>query len=143
MELSYTLMNLGALELQRVLPDASESLQLNQLSVKYNQMALVLDPGNREYRTNMGTNLAWLADAWMGKCGLGDALKHRNRAVDLRRELQLEYPRDTQQTLELAYALNGLAGCAAGSGFLFSYKGDVLANMYLSLRVIGSEYLWA
>jgi tetratricopeptide (TPR) repeat protein len=73
-------------------------------------MALVLDPGNLEYRTNLATNLAWLADAWLEKCGLGNAFKLRNRTVVLRRELHLEYPVDTRQKLELAYSLSGLAG---------------------------------
>ncbi len=110
MELSYTLMNLGALEQSRPIPDSAKSLQLTQSSVQYNQMALALDPGNLEYRTNLATNLAWLADAWLEKCGLGNAFKFRNRTVELRRELHLEYPGDTTQKLELAYTLNGLAG---------------------------------
>jgi tetratricopeptide (TPR) repeat protein len=110
MELSYTLMNLGALEQSRPIPDSAKSLQLTQSSVQFNQMALVLDPDNLEYRNNLATNLAWLADAWLDKCGLGNAFKFRIRTVELRRELHLEYPGDTTQKLELAYMLHGLAG---------------------------------
>ena len=110
MELSYTLMNLGALEQSRPLPDSAKSLQLTQSSVQYNQMALALDPGNLEYRTNLATNLAWLADAWLDKCGLGNAFKLRNKAVELGRELHFEYPGDSTRKLELAYTLSGLAG---------------------------------
>lgn len=110
MEISYTLTNLGALEQSRPRPDSAKSLQLTQSSVQYNQMALVLDPGNLEYRTNLGTNLAWLADAWLEQCSLGNAFKFRNMAVELRRELSLKYPDNTEQKLALAYTLSGLAG---------------------------------
>jgi tetratricopeptide (TPR) repeat protein len=110
MELSYTLMNLGAVEQSRPLPAAAKSLQLTQSAVQYNQIALVLDPGNLEYRTALGMNVAWLADAWLGTCGLGNALKFRNQAVELRRALHAELPQDATQQAELAYALYGLAG---------------------------------
>lgn len=109
MELSWTLMNLGVLERSRFLPDTSKFLQLTQSAVQYNQMALVLEPGNLEYREGLGTNLAWLADAWLEQCGLGNAFKFRNQTLELRRELLQEFPGDSIQTREVAFALSGLA----------------------------------
>ncbi len=132
MELSYTLMNLGALEQSRPLPDSSKSLQMIQSSVQYNQMALVLDPGKLEYRTNLGTNLAWLADAWLEKCGLGNAFKFRNKTVELRRELHLEYPDDTVQKRELAYTLYGLAGVQLQIGL----NDPAMANFEESVQLL-------
>lgn len=110
MELSYTLMNLGALEQSRPKPDASKSLQLIQTSIQYNQLALMLDPKNSVYRTELVTAVAWLADAWLEKCELGNAYKARKQSVDLRRELHHEVPGDSNHSLELAFMLSGLAG---------------------------------
>jgi tetratricopeptide (TPR) repeat protein len=110
MELSYTLMNLGALELTRPVPDVSKSLELLQVAVQYNQMALVLDSGNPEYSGSLMNQLAWLADAWMEKCALGNALKVRQQTVDLRRGMVARSPGDVYQQRELALTLGGLAG---------------------------------
>jgi tetratricopeptide (TPR) repeat protein len=109
MELSYTLMNLGAVEQSRPNPDASKSLPLIQASIQYNQMALVLDPANLTYRDELVTAFAWLADAWLLKCELGNAFDSRKQSVDLRRELALEHPEEPKQRQELAYTLTGLA----------------------------------
>ena len=110
MELSYTLMNLGALELTRPMPDVSKSLELLQVAVQYNQMALVLDAGNPEYSGSLMNQLAWLSDAWIEKCALGNALKVRQQTVDLRREMVEQSPGDAYQQRELALTLGGLAG---------------------------------
>jgi tetratricopeptide (TPR) repeat protein len=110
MELSYTLMNLGALELTRLMPDVSKSLELLQVAVQYNQMALVLDPGNPEFGESLMNQLAWLADAWIEKCALGNAFEMRQQTVDLRREMVAASPDDVYQQHELAITLGGLAG---------------------------------
>lgn len=110
MELSYTLMNLGALEQSRPNPDSSKSLQLIQVSIQYNQMALVLEPSNAVFREELVTAFAWLADAWLEKCELGNAFDSRKQSVDLRRALVLEHPQEPKQRIELAYMLTGMAG---------------------------------
>jgi tetratricopeptide (TPR) repeat protein len=110
MELSYTLTNLGALELIRIRPNTTRMLQLIQAGVQYNQMALVLDPGNAEYRDALPNNLAWQADAWLEQCELGQALEIREQAVRLRQELLAEDPDSRRNRTELAMKLTGLAG---------------------------------
>jgi len=110
MELSYTLMNIGALEQQRAVPDTSKTLEAIQAAVQYNQMALVLDPGNVEYRDSLMNQLAWLADAWREKCALGNALQSRQQSVDLHREAVAEDANDPRQKKGLASTLSGLAG---------------------------------
>jgi tetratricopeptide (TPR) repeat protein len=110
MELSYTLTNLGALELIRIRPNTTRLLQLIQVGVQYNQMALVLDPGNAEYRDALPNNLAWQADAWLEKCELGQAHEIRQQAVKLRRALLQEDPQSRRNKTELAAKLTGLAG---------------------------------
>jgi len=116
MELSYTLSNLGALEHIVPVPDTDRALQLLQASVQYNQMALVLDPDNAEYRETLPTGLAWLADTWLMKCSLGEALQIRQQTVDLRRELVVESAGDPDMFLRLAFTLSGLAGVQAQIG---------------------------
>jgi tetratricopeptide (TPR) repeat protein len=110
MELSYTLTNLGAFGLVRIKPDTTRMLQLIQAGVQYNQMALVLDPGNAEYRDALPNNLAWQADAWLEQCELGQAQEIRQQAVTLRRELLAEDPGSRRNKTELAMKLTGLAG---------------------------------
>ncbi len=109
MELSYTLMNLGALEQQRPVPDRSKSLELLRAAVEFNQMALVLDPGNAEYSDSLINELEWLADAWMEGCDLGHGHEVRRQTVKLRREALAEQPHDATRQKDLALALTGLA----------------------------------
>ena len=110
MELAYTLSNLGTLDLSRIRPDTTRLLQLVQAGVQYNQMALVLDPGNAEYRDALPNHLAWQADAWLETCDLSQALEIRQQAVKLRREILAEDPGLRWNNTELAWKLTGLAG---------------------------------
>lgn len=138
MELSYSLMNLGALEQQRPAPDASKSLALVQTAVQYNQMALVLDPGNAEYLNSLMNNLAWLADAWVGKCALGKALEARQKAVELGREALSHNPKDAYQRGLLALYLGGLAGVQQDiglngpAGAILSEARELLRQLHLA-----------
>ncbi|MGD8347524.1 MAG: toll/interleukin-1 receptor domain-containing protein [Lysobacterales bacterium] len=116
MELSYTLSNLAALEHIVPVPDSDRALALMQASVQYNQMALVLEPDNAEYREQLPTGLAWLADTWLMKCSLGEALETRQQTVDQQRELVSASPGDAEVVLRLAFALTGLAGVQAQIG---------------------------
>ena len=118
MELSYTLSNLGALEHIVPVPDTDHALDLMQASVQYNQMAVVLDPENAEYRDTLPTGLAWLADTWLMKCSLGEALEIRQQTVDLQRNLVLESADEADVVLRLAFALSGLAGVQAQIGLI-------------------------
>lgn len=110
MELSYTLINLGALERQFPVPDAEKSLELLQVGIQYNQMALVLDPGNLEYRESLPIQLAWLADTRLMTCSLGAALELRQETVELQRALAEENPDSAYYWREVAYRLSGLGG---------------------------------
>ncbi len=109
MELSYTLTNLGAVERARVNPDTAKALQLTQSAVQYNQIALVLDPKNNAYRTDLNNKLAFMADAWLETCDLGKAFDFRRQNVDLSRELYKKSPGSDSAKLDLASSLSGLA----------------------------------
>jgi len=109
MELSYTLTNLGGVERARTDTDTDKALRLTQSALQYNQIALVLDPGNDAYRTDLNNKLAFLADAWMDTCDLGKAINFRQQNVDLSRELYEGSPDSDALKLDLAYSLSGLA----------------------------------
>ena len=109
MELSYTLTNLGGVESARTDPDPDKALRLMQSAVQYNQIALVLDPGNDAYQTNLNNKLAFLADAWLETCDLGKAIDFRQQNVDMSRELFEDSPDSDDLKLDLASAMSGLA----------------------------------
>ena len=110
MELAYTLAALGALEQMIPVPDSEKSLELLQAAIQYNQMALVLDPGNQEYETSLATSLEWRADAWLHTCSLGNALESRLETVALRRKMLEVRGEDVDLNISLAFTLSGLAG---------------------------------
>ena len=109
MELAYTLMNLSGVERERQNPDVEKSLQLNQSAMQYNQIALVLEPGNALYREELANTLAFLADSWLDKCDLGKAFEFRTQGVELSRQLVQEAPTDASRKRLLAAGLSGLA----------------------------------
>ena len=109
MELAYTLMNLSGVERERQNPNVEKSLQLNQSAMQYNQIALVLDPGNAVYREDLANTMAFLADSWMDTCNLGKAFEFRKQDVELARQLLQEAPADIARKRLLATALSGWA----------------------------------
>jgi hypothetical protein len=109
MELAYTFVNLGGVERQRQNPDVEKALQLNQSAMEYNQIALVLDPGNAVYRQDLSNTMAFLADSWMDKCDLGRAFEFRRQGVELSRQLLEETPAEVSRKRLLAAALSGWA----------------------------------
>jgi eukaryotic-like serine/threonine-protein kinase len=109
MELAYTFVNLGGVERQRQNPDVEKTLQLNQSAMEYNQIALVLDPGNAVYRQDLSNTMAFLADSWMDKCDLGRAFEFRRQGVELSRQLLEEMPAEASRKRLLAAALSGWA----------------------------------
>jgi tetratricopeptide (TPR) repeat protein len=109
MELAYTMTNLGVLERARSNPDSNKALRLVQSALQYNQIALVLDPGNDTYRKDLADKLAYMSDAWLDSCDLGKSIDFRQQNVDIAREFYQRSPQDTDVKLELAYSLSGLA----------------------------------
>jgi tetratricopeptide (TPR) repeat protein len=109
MELSYTLTNLSGVESARTDSDTDKALRLMQSALQYNQIALVLDPGNDVYRKALNNKLAFLADAWLDSCDLGKAFDFRQQAVVMARGLYQGSPDSDDLGRDLAYSLSGLA----------------------------------
>lgn len=109
LEMAYALNNLGTLEQINAEGDPQRALQFMQSALEYNQIALVLDPKNDYYRSELGQSHAFLADAQRGVCDLAGALQSRLQNVSLEREMFATNPNSGKRTIRLAWALNGLS----------------------------------
>jgi tetratricopeptide (TPR) repeat protein len=109
MEMSYALTNLGELQKSRDADNPERTLQFMQSSLEYNQIALVLDPSNEYYRSELGQSHAFLVDAQMGVCDLEGALITRQEHVALEKELLNAEPDNSDRVKFMAFALTGYA----------------------------------
>lgn len=110
MELSFTLTNLAVVATARVGGDQDKAIDLMQAAVEYNQLAIVLEPNNQDYKSEMSESLAWLADAWLGVCNLDKANQFRSENVAALKQMLEQKPGDRQLLTRLAHALSGQAG---------------------------------
>jgi len=107
LEMAYALTNLGFLENRTEDGDPERSLQLMQSALEYNQIALVLDPQNEQYKAELGQSHAFLADAQRGVCDLEGALSSRRENVSLEREMLSTDSENPGKIQRLAWALSG------------------------------------
>lgn len=118
LEMAYALTNLGRLQELRNDGDPERALQFMQSALEYNQIALVLDPQNDYYRSELGQSHAFLADAQRGVCDLEGALQSRQAGILLEREIVAEDPGNNIKTRRLAWAFSGLAVVQDERGFV-------------------------
>lgn len=109
LEMAYALTNLGILENKKDESDPERTLQLIQSALEYNQIALVLDPQNTYYQSELGQSHAFLADAQRGVCDLEGALLSRQKNVSLERDMLTMGASNAKNVRRLVYALTGYA----------------------------------
>ncbi len=107
LEMAFALNNLGFLQKERDADNPERTLQLMQSALEYNQIALVLDPKNEYYQSELGQSHAFLADAQRGVCDLEGALHSRQQNVLLEQEILAEDNENTGKMQRLAWALSG------------------------------------
>lgn len=107
LEMAYALTNLGSLENRSESNDPERSLQLMQSALEYNQIALVLDPQNEYYKSELGQSHAFLADAQRGVCDLEGAFLSRQKNVSLEQEIWTRDSENLRKSQRLAWALSG------------------------------------
>jgi tetratricopeptide (TPR) repeat protein len=109
LEMAYALTNLGSLHKSRDMNNPERTLQFMQSALEYNQIALVLDPSNENYRAQLGQSHANLSDAQLKICDLEGALQSRQEWL-LQDEalLQIE-PKNPTRIRHVALALTGHA----------------------------------
>jgi len=109
LEMAYALTNLGSLEARVDTGDPERSLQLMQSALEYNQIALVLDPNNEYYQSELGQSHAFFADAQRGVCDLEGALLSRQENVFLEQDMFATDSENPHKIQTLAWALSGYA----------------------------------
>ena len=127
LELSYTLTNLGLVEIRREGGDPDKAIRLMQAALEYNQVAMVLEPDDQHYLLEISETQAHLADAWRGVCNLGKAYQFRSENVAIAKKLHELDPDDQGAQERLAYSLSG--------------NGSVQRQM--GLNELAIENLWA
>ncbi len=118
LEMAYALTNLGNLQKSIDENNPDRTLQFMQSSLEYNQIALVLDPANDYYRSELGQSHAFLADAQLNVCDLEGALKSRTEHVQMEKKLLEAEPVNPRRVERMAYALTGYASVR-------EFQGDV------------------
>ncbi|NOR20519.1 MAG: hypothetical protein GQ538_10585, partial [Xanthomonadales bacterium] len=109
LEMAFALNNLGVLQKKRDVNNPERHLQLMRSALDYNQIALVLDPTNEYYQSELGQSNAFLADAQIGVCDLEGALLSRQKNVELEQEILDRDNENTQKIRRLAFATSGYA----------------------------------
>lgn len=130
LEMAYALTNLGGLQKSRDTNMPERTLQFMQSSLEYNQIALVLDPTNDYYRSELGQSHAFLADAQLDVCDLEGALKSRQEHVELDSALLDAKPDDVVRIRRMAFALTGLASVK-------DFAGDIDGSMVALREAVG------
>ena len=107
LEMAFALGNLGEMQMVRDASRPERALQLLQSALEYNQIALVLDPKNSYYQSELGQSHAFLADAQRGICDLEGALDSRTKQVALEEELFASDSENLDRMKFLAFAYSG------------------------------------
>jgi len=115
MEAAYAQSNLGDLESIKSPSDPHLTLKFHQAALELNQQAGRQD---KSYERELAESHANLADAWLGVCGLAQAMEHRLQNVELAAlHSQLNTASNTLKQ-DYAFALNGLFGVQLKTGQL-------------------------
>lgn len=109
LEMAYALTGLGNLQMSRDADNPDRTLQFMQSSLEYNQIALVLDPANEYYQSELGQSHAFLADAQLAVCDLEGALNSRREQVLLDKALLESEPDNHGRMQRMSFAYTGYA----------------------------------
>jgi len=118
LEMAYALNNLGVLQRELDANNPERHLQLTQSALDYNQIALVLDPNNDYYKSELGQSYAFLADAQIGVCDLEGALQSRQKNVALEEEILEKDSENIGKIKRLAFAMSGYAVVKVQTGHI-------------------------
>jgi len=133
LEMAYALTNLGSLENRTEDGDPERSLQLIQSALEYNQIALVLDPQNETYKSELGQSHAFLGDAQRGVCDLEGALLSRQENVSLEQDMFATDSENPRKIERLAWALSGYSIVQQEMGLV----DDAIASLEKVLQLMG------
>lgn len=116
LEMTYALSNLGEIYFRQRQYDPIRARRFLQAALEFNQIALVLDPGNAFFETELEQSHAYLADAHLRVCDLGGALHSRMEGVSLARKFHQDSKDPARTSRFLGFALGGVAGVQSSIG---------------------------
>jgi tetratricopeptide (TPR) repeat protein len=109
LEMAYALTNLGIMQ-KDIDPNSPElHLRYMQDALEFNSLALVLDPSNEIYQSELGQSYAWLASALQGVCDIEGALQSFHDNVAEEEKIVAGDSGNITKRTRLAFALNGLS----------------------------------
>ena len=139
LEMTYALSNLGGLEKRSRRGDPLRARQYLQAALQFNQIALVLDPGNSDYERELEQSHAFLADAHLQVCDLGGALQARIEGTRLARKEVETDPDDPRARRFLGYGLGGLARVQLNVGLVGQAAASLRESIGLLETLIESD----
>jgi tetratricopeptide (TPR) repeat protein len=138
LEMAYALTNLGYLEIERN-GNPDRILQIMQSALEYNQIALVLDPGNPDYEGELGQSLANLASAQLEVCDLDGALATTEESVAHEMASFEQGNNSVDYQWNLAAALGKRAAIYAGIGDSAGATRDLTRSLELLEALHGQQ----
>lgn len=116
MEMAYAHTNLFNVYERMVGSDRRQLVVHAREGVRFNELALELEPQNDFYLSILSEVTADLADALMGVCDIGDAYLARLKNLRIAREMLARNPRNAEYREDVANALSGLGHIEAAVG---------------------------
>ena len=138
LEMAFALNNLGSLQERHEVSNPERTLQLMQSALEYNQIALVLDPQNDYYRSELGQSQAFLADAQRGVCDLEGALQSRLKGVELEQAILAGDLDNVEKIQRLAFALSGYSNVQSMMGQTVEAMSNVRRSLILLEGVLSN-----
>jgi len=116
MEMAYAHANLFNVYERMVGSNRRQLVVHAREGVRYNELALDLEPDNAFFLSMLSETTADLADSLLKVCELGDAYLARLRNLDISRTLLTRNPRNSEYREDLGNALSGLGHIEASVG---------------------------
>lgn len=136
MEACYAQSNLGNLERRRTPHDPRLVLQYFQSALEYNQKAA---RQNLIYERELADSHANLADAWLGVCDLEQAMKQRQKNVDMAAKIYRLQPVSKKMKQVYAHALSGLSEVRQKTGQLRSAMETLQQSLDLQTELVEED----
>ncbi len=116
MEMAFAHANLFDVHARMVGSDPQKLVDHAREGVRYNELALELEPENESFLSMLSETTADLADSLMRVCQLKDAHAARLQVLAISRELLERNPRNTEYREDVGNALSGLGHIEASTG---------------------------
>ncbi|MFC1740273.1 TIR domain-containing protein [Pseudomonadota bacterium] len=136
MEAAYAQSNLGNLESRRIPSDPQLVLEYFKSALELNELAARQDP---KYERELAESHAYLADAWLGVCDLGQVMDQRLKNVELAARYFGLNPASNILKQDYAHALSGLSTVQQKSGFVTQAMDSLTQSLKLQAELVDED----